>query len=45
MKKNKKDKDNLRIVNEDFFLYPKMDFIDVIGDYRGKEFFPYPKHI
>ena len=38
---NKKDKDNLRIVNEDF-LYPKMDFIDVIGEYRGKEFFPYP---
>ena len=40
-KLNAKDKEKYRVVNEDF-LYPKFEFDDVIRDYRGKEFFPYP---
>jgi hypothetical protein len=40
-KLNAKDKETYKVVNEDF-LYPKDEFNDVINDYRGKEFFPYP---
>ena len=40
-KLNAKDKEKYRVVNEGF-LYPKFEFNDVIRDYRGKKFFPYP---
>ena len=37
---NKKDKDNVRVVNKDF-LYPKAEFRRVIQNNRNKRFFPY----
>ncbi len=37
---NKKDKDNVRVVNKDF-LYPKAEFRRVIQNNRNKRFFSY----
>ena len=38
---NVKDKEKVRIINEDF-LYPKFEFNEIIREYNKKEFFPYP---